>query len=337
MPSRDLIVVGASAGGVEALRAFVGGLPDGLAAAVAVVLHMPAGGTSALPAILRRSGPLPVVGAKHGMPLRTGRIHVAPPDHHLIVTDGAVRLSRRPTENGHRPSVDALFRSAAVARGPSVIGVVLSGTLDDGAAGMVAITSRGGLAVVQDPEDALYSGMPAAVLRNLHVEHVLPAAEMGVLLREVAGRPVADAGEPSDLLRKETALSADEAGAPRGEVSRMGTPSTFSCPDCHGTLTSLDADHTRFRCHVGHAWTAEALLEAQDTALERALWTALRTLEEKATLARRMGRAARARGSRPLVERYRATEVEASSAAEVLRSHLLSGAFVRHAHPEPDA
>ncbi|MFI9812847.1 chemotaxis protein CheB [Saccharothrix variisporea] len=336
MPSRDLIVVGASAGGVEALRAFVGGLPDDLPAAVAVVLHMPAGGTSALAAILDRSGPLPAVSARHGMPLRKGRVHVAPPDHHLIVTGGEVHLSHGPTENGHRPSVDALFRSAAVARGPAVVGVVLSGTLDDGAAGMVAITSRGGLAVVQDPEEALYSGMPNAVLRTVEVEHVLPAAKMGVVLREVVGGPVEDAGEPSDLLRKETALAADQAGAPPGEVSRMGTPSNFSCPDCNGTLVALDAEHTRFRCHVGHGWTAEALLDAQDAALEKALWTALRTLEEKATLARRMGRAAVARNSGPLVERYRAAEAEASSAAEVLRSHLLSGAFLRHTRVEPD-
>ncbi|NUT91608.1 MAG: chemotaxis protein CheB [Saccharothrix sp.] len=335
MPSRDLIVVGASAGGVEALRAFVAGLPGDLAAAVAVVLHMPAGGTSALAAILKRSGPLDVVSARHGMPLRKGRIHVAPPDHHLIVSDGQVHLSHGPTENGHRPSVDALFRSAAVARGPSVVGVVLSGTLDDGAAGMVAITSRGGMAVVQDPEEALYSGMPTAVMRHVEVAHVVSARKMGVVLRDVVGSPVEDVGEPSDLLRKESALAADHAGAPPGEVNRMGTPSSFSCPDCNGALIALDTDHSRFRCHVGHAWTAEALLDAKDAALEKALWTALRTLEEKATLARRMSRSAVARGSGSLVERYRSSAAEASSAAEVLRSHLLSGAFLRHTHAEP--
>lgn len=334
MPSRDLIVVGASAGGVEALRAFVAGLPEDLAAAVAVVLHVPARGTSALPAILDRSGPLPAVAARAGMALRRGRIHVAPPDHHLIVLDGAVHLSRGPTENGHRPSVDALFRSAALARGAGVIGVVLSGTLDDGAAGMVAISTRGGLAVVQDPEEALHPGMPNAVLRHVEVDHVLPAAKMGAVLREEVGSPVTDVGEAPELLRRESALTANATGAGPGEVEGMGTPSGFSCPDCGGALMALDDEHTRFRCHVGHGWTAEALLDAQDAALDKALWTALRALEEKASLTRRMRRSATARGSTVMVERCRQAETEAAGAADVLRSRLVAGSFTRSNPPE---
>ncbi|MBB5960212.1 two-component system chemotaxis response regulator CheB [Saccharothrix tamanrassetensis] len=333
MPTRDLIVVGASAGGVEALRAFVAGLPEDLEAAVAVVLHLPSGGTSALPAILDRSGPLPAVGARAGMPLRPGRIHVAPPDHHLLVVDGTAHLSHGPTENGHRPAVDALFRSAAAARGSGVIGVVLSGALDDGAAGMVAIANRGGLTVVQDPEEALYTGMPSAVMRHVSVDHVVSAGTMGALLKDEVGRRVPDGREPSEMLRREVVLTANDGGADPSEVRGMGTPSNFSCPDCSGTLVELDVEGSRFRCQIGHGWTADALLDAQDATLEKALWTALRTLEEKANLARRMRADAQKRGADAMVKRYQNSEQESTAAADVLRGHLMSGAFA----PNPQA
>jgi two-component system chemotaxis response regulator CheB len=335
MPTRDLIVVGASAGGVEALRAFAAGLPADLDAAVAVVLHLPAGGTSALAGILGRSGPLPAVTASAGMALRRGRIHVAPPDHHLLVVDGAAHLSHGPTENGHRPAVDALFRSAATAHGAGVIGIVLSGALDDGTAGMLAIAGRGGLTVVQDPDEALYGGMPSSVLRHLPVDHVLSAAKMGALLHDCVGLRVDTHDEPSDLVRRETAISAADGGVHSDEVNALGRPSSFSCPDCDGALVELDAAPKRFRCQVGHAWTGEALLDAQGATLEKAVWTALRTLEEKAVLARRMRGDASARGAELLVRRFQRTEEEASAAADVLRRHLLSGTFNRPVD-EPD-
>jgi two-component system chemotaxis response regulator CheB len=173
--TRDLVVVGASAGGVEALREFAAGLPGDLAASVLVVLHLPAGGTSALPAILSRSGPLPARSARTGMPMEHGVIYVAPPNHHLIVLDGQVALSHGPTENGRRPAINALFRSAAVTAGPRVTGVLLSGVLDDGVAGLVSIASRGGRTIAQDPAEALYPGMPRHAMQSLAVDHVLPA------------------------------------------------------------------------------------------------------------------------------------------------------------------
>lgn len=183
---RDLVVVGASAGGVEALQAFVAGLPADLPAAVLVVLHVPASGTSALPAILSRSGPLPAVSARTGAPLTHGVIQVAPPDRHLLVTDRKLALSDGPKEKGHRPSIDSLFRSAALAMGPAVSGVLMSGVLDDGVAGLAAIAARGGLAMVQDPEEALYPSMPVHALRRLAVDYVLPARDFGGMLAEVA-------------------------------------------------------------------------------------------------------------------------------------------------------
>jgi two-component system chemotaxis response regulator CheB len=172
---RELVVVGASAGGVEALRDFVGGLPEDFRAAVLIVLHLPAGGDSALPAILERSTTLPVAGAQHGEPLRRGPMRTPPPRE-------KIRLSRGPTENGHRPAIDTLFRSAAQARGSAVIGVVLSGSLDDGTAGLAMIKARGGLVAVQDPREALYRGMPDSAIARVSVDHVLPAGEMGEVL-----------------------------------------------------------------------------------------------------------------------------------------------------------
>jgi len=193
--NRDLIVVGASAGGVQALCAFAAGLPADLPAAVLVVLHLPAGATSFLAPILTRSGPLPAVVAGGGEPLRRGQIQVAPPDHHLLVMDAQVALSRGPTENGHRPSINALFRSAAVAAGPAVIGVQLSGVLDDGVAGLVAIAARGGLVMVQDPADALYSGMPEQAMRRVRPDYVLPAGGMGEALAKISESAVDEADD----------------------------------------------------------------------------------------------------------------------------------------------
>lgn len=324
---RDLVVIGASAGGVEALRQLVASLPKDLAAAVVVVLHMPAGGTSALPAILDRSGPLPASTAEDGGQLRNAHIYVARPDHHVVVEDGVLRLSKGPTENGHRPAVNTLFRSAALTRGPAVIGVVLSGALDDGTTGMVAIKQRGGTAVVQDPEDALYPSMPESVLQHVAVDHVLPIARIGSLLARLAGQHADTiATEPaSDTLRTEVAVSRDDSGAAHGDIPRIGSPTTLTCPDCAGSLVEISGDSVQYRCLVGHAWTADALMEAFGGSLERAMWTALRTLDEKASLAHRMVNVSKNAGRELVADRYVLQEEEALAAAEVLRKYLLRG------------
>jgi two-component system chemotaxis response regulator CheB len=312
---------------VEALRALASGLPADLPAAVLVVLHIPAGGASALPAILRRSGPLDAVPAADGVPLTPGLIQVAPPDHHLIVVEDRLRLSHGPTENGHRPAVDALFRSAATAAGPRVIGIVLSGVLDDGAAGLVSIVRRGGLVIVQDPADALYPGMPQSALRHVQADQVLPAAAIGSVLKRLVGEHVDldSAPPPSPLDVVESNIAAQQLQSPDYEGTAMARFSGFSCPDCQGNLLELDADGARYRCRVGHAWTADALLEQQSAGLERALWTALRTLEEKVSLARRLQANAIRRGSDSLGRRYLNTIEESESAAAVLRRFLLAG------------
>jgi two-component system, chemotaxis family, protein-glutamate methylesterase/glutaminase len=323
MAAHDIVVVGASAGGVEALTDLTGSLTSDLPAAVFVVLHLPATGTSALPEILGRNGPLPAAHVKDGEPIRPGRIYVAPPDHHVLVRTGHVHLSRGPRENGHRPAIDPLFRSAAREYGARVIGLVLSGALDDGTAGLLAIKSRGGTAVVQDPADALYPGMPGNALEHVEVDHVLAAATMGELLARLVADPAEPPPDaaPSDM-RVEVAMEGFSLEAMEG--GHPGRPSGFSCPDCNGVLWQIrDGGLERYRCRVGHAWSPESLLTQQSEALEAALWVALRSLEERAALARRLAEAARRRGYSITPTRFEEQAAEAQEAARLVRDLLL--------------
>jgi len=327
MARRDLVVVGASAGGVEALQTLLQGLPADLPAAVLVVLHMPSSARSALPEILDRICRLPVQQAVDGSPLAPGTVTVAVPDRHLLVADGRVRLSRGPRENGHRPAVDVLFRSAAHAAGRRVVSVVLSGSLDDGTAGMIAVRSRGGLGVVQDPDDAMYPSMPRHALEIAGADHVVPAEKMTTLLSELLAEEVdmVEQPEPSELMDVETAMAHLDPRALNAE-DRPGTPSGFGCPSCHGALFSItEGGMERFRCRVGHAWSPDALDAEQAQALEGALWMAIRGLEERAALSLRMGRRAEVRGHQISAATFRDRHDEAQQAAMVLRQLLLRG------------
>lgn len=333
MPDHDIVVVGASAGGVEALVQLAGSLPADLPAAVFVVLHVPSTGTSALPDILSRQGRLPATHAKDGEPIENGRIYVAPPDHHLLLRTGHVHLARGPRENGHRPAVDPLFRSAAREYATRVIGVVLSGALDDGTAGLVAIKARRGLAVVQEPTDALYPGMPGSVLAHVEVDHVLPAASIGALLARLTKEP---AGEPPGPAPADMKVEVDVEGfsleAMEGE--HPGKPSGFSCPDCNGVLWEIqDGQLERFRCRVGHAWSPESLLTHQSEGLEAALWIALRSLEERAALARRLAEPARRRGHLITATRFEEQAAEAQQAARLISNLLVDRANFATAWP----
>jgi two-component system chemotaxis response regulator CheB len=323
---RDLVVIGASAGGVEALRVLLGSLPPDFPAAVLVVLHMPPTGRSALAEILARSGSLPVVRAESGAALQPGTVTAAVPDHHLMVVGDRVLLSRGPRENGHRPAVDVLFRTAARSAGSRVVAVVLSGALDDGTAGMIAVRERGGVGVAQDPGDAIYASMPTHAIEVADADHVAPVDTMGALLTDLVTEEIAAAGPAvTELMDKEAAMAEFEAAA-LSDDDRPGTPSGFGCPSCHGALfTIAEGGMERYRCRVGHAWSPEALAAEQSEALEGALWMALRGLEERAALSLRMGVRARQRGHAHTAETFRLRHDEAQEAALLIRSLLRRG------------
>lgn len=335
MARRDLVVVGASAGGVEALRVLLGGLPPDFAAAMLVVLHMPRAGRSALPEILDRSCLLPVHRAVDGAPLRPGTVTVAVPDSHLMVVGDRLLLSRGPRENGHRPAVDVLFRTAARAAGPRVVAVVLSGALDDGTAGMIAVRQRGGVGVAQEPEDAIYASMPTHAIEVASADHVAPVAKMGSLLVDlVTEETTAAAPAVSGLMDKEAAMAEFDAAA-LSDDDRPGTPSGFGCPSCHGALfTITEGGMERYRCRVGHAWSPEALAAEQSEALEGALWMALRGLEERAALSLRMGQRAQERGHTHTARTFRQRHDEAQEAALLIRRLLQSGELDGGALPD---
>jgi two-component system chemotaxis response regulator CheB len=313
---RDVVVVGASAGGVETLGRLVASLPADLPAAVLVVLHVLAGGRSVLGDILARAGRLPSAAAVDGTKLETGRIYVAPPDHHLLLQDGVVRLSRGPRENGHRPSIDLLFRSAAQSYGPRVIGVVLSGLLDDGAAGLRAIKERGGAAVVQSPDDALYPAMPRNAIAATEIDAIVPLDQMAETLARLLAEPaeaVEAAGAAADPIEAPPALAA----------MLEGTLTGLTCPECGGALWEThDGPVQRFSCHVGHSYSVESMVSEQGRALESALWGALRALEERADLLRRLAQ----RSSGVTRRRFDHRALEADEHADRLRDTLLAAA-----------
>lgn len=317
--------MGASAGGVEALRTVVAGLPPDLAAPVVVVLHIPRTSPSALPGILDRAGPLPAVVAEHCRRLRNGVVHVAPADHHVLIEGGVLRLSTGPTQNGHRPAIDPLFRSAAAEHGAHAIGVVLSGTRDDGAAGLAAIAARGGTAIVQDPEEAHYAAMPANALRQVPGALVHPAGAIGALLgwlTEAAGPvPPADPARDDELLATETNVAA--TGRPTTDELPQARPSAFSCPSCHGVLFELPGHPApRFRCRVGHAWSPASLQDGQSEAVHDALWVAVRALEEKAAMQERLAARAAPRGRAQSAAGYRERAARTRAQAEQVRALL---------------
>src|SRR3954454_14393461 len=247
-----LVVIGASAGGLDVLQQLVRGFPPDLPAAVLVVVHLQPGPDSALPKVLARSGPMPALHPRNGDPLRAGQIVVAPPDRHLLVHDSRVRLSRGPRVNRQRPAIDVLFRSAASAYGPGVVAVVLSGALDDGAAGAAAIAAQDGAVLVQDPEEARVTGMPRAVLAAVRRARARPAAELGSAV--------------SDLVRRPFPTADGCAAVPDGPTATTdrGVPAAVGCPECQGGMfEAVREGAVAYVCHVGHAWSAQTLLDAE--------------------------------------------------------------------------
>jgi two-component system chemotaxis response regulator CheB len=283
-----IIVVGASAGGIEALRQLAAGLTADLAAPVCVVLHSAPQSPGVLDTILSRAGPLPAVAAVSGRRLQPGRIYVAPPDRHLLVEPGVVRLTRGPRENRFRPAIDPLFRSAAQVYGPGTIGVILSGNLDDGTAGLWAVKQLGGSTIVQHPDDALFPSMPLSAIANVRVDHIVPVDRIGELLLQLTSDPTgAPAAAPAPAHLDIEVNIAKEQNALDAGLKEIGQPSAFACPECHGVLLELkEGGRTRFRCHTGHAYSISSLLAEVNERIEESLWGAVRALEEGGMLLR---------------------------------------------------
>ena len=296
MLRRDIVVIGASAGGVQALRVLAAELRADFAAAVCVVLHIGAH-ESTLPALLEAAGPLPAAHACSGHALRPGRILVAPPDHHLVLQGDTVQLTRGPKEHHTRPAVDPLFRSAALSLGPRVIGVLLTGGLDDGTAGLQAIKQCGGLVVVQDPLDAEDPSMPGAALQAVEVDHCVPLARIAPLLVELVRQtvPAAAAAPPPRLVHEHLAGLGGENTM--DELEQVAVPSTLVCPDCKGTLWEINGSRPpRYLCHTGHGFSLRSLAAVQQEATENALWSAVRALQEKELLLRKVAALERSAG-----------------------------------------
>ncbi|GAB1538637.1 chemotaxis protein CheB [Scytonema sp. NUACC21] len=328
MPGHDIIVVGASAGGVEALTYLVKNLPDDLDAAIVIVLHVPSHSNSVLPRILARAGNLPAAHAKDGELISPGRIYIAPPDYHLLVKPGYLQLSRGPRENNHRPAIDPLFRTAARAYGGRVIGVILTGVLDDGTAGLKAVKMRKGVAVVQDPDDAMYSGMPLSAIENIdNIDFVVALSDIPSTLVNLVNTPVEVEAENS--VPNEVEFESDLAEMNMEALNndnKPGKPSPFACPDCGGTLWDLSkGDLLRFRCRTGHAFSAVSLQAKQSDAVEDALWIALRALEEKAALTRRMAQRMRDRNQVLSAKRLEDEAIDVQERATVIHNLLSQG------------
>jgi two-component system chemotaxis response regulator CheB len=283
-----IVVMGASAGGVAALEAAIAALPAGFRAPVLIVLHIGPAQKSLLPEILSRIGLNPAVAATHGDTLAPGRIYVAVADHHLAVDGERIVVTRGPKENRARPSVDVLFRSAAYHFGSRVIGVVMSGSLADGSSGLYAIKRLGGVAVIQAPDDAVYSSMPLNALRRVDIDYALPAADIGLLLTALVDQPAG--AEPLDAehyrqeLKADIEISAADSPFEKG-LMEQAEPSPYTCPECHGVLFRIKEGQTdRFRCHTGHGYSTGALVEHAAELVEATLWQALKTLQETSAL-----------------------------------------------------
>jgi two-component system chemotaxis response regulator CheB len=319
-----LIVIGASAGGIRALLRLTAELPEALPAAVLIVQHIGAH-RSILPEMLGQRCRLPVAHPFDGEPLQAGIVRIAPPDEHMSVDGGRIRLGRGPKEHHARPAIDPLFRSAAVDLGPAVVGVILTGMLDDGTPGLAAIKALGGTTVVQDPADAEFASMPESALRYVEVDHTVPLATMAPLLASLAAEPVAPAPAARREQAEESALDHEQAVAlGQGDVvahlSAIAEPSMFACPECHGGLWKLfDARPERYRCHTGHAYTLRTLQRAMADTSDEASWNAVRALQERTLVLRRMEAVERYNGNIGVAARIAEVREQLERQVDVLR------------------
>ena len=334
MPGHEIIVIGASAGGVEAVRELVASLPSGLPAAIFIVIHIPPHTTSFMPEIINRvqkqhnGRSLRAVHPQNGELIQHGRIYIAPPDYHMLIKPGYISLVQGPHENGTRPAVDPLFRTAAKAYKRRVVGVVLTGMLDDGTAGLIDVKELGGVAVVQDPNDAQYEGMPKSAIQQVDADYILPLSSIAPVLVRLAHEPAIEEGEKLMTDDRELEIEPDiiELDGAALRLSSPGTNTNITCPDCGGVLSQLhERDLLQFRCQIGHAWSVSSLQAEHFKQVEQALWEAIRTLEERAKLMHQMAKNADSKNRSFSAKRYQMLGQEAEQRSDMLRQVLFQG------------
>lgn len=334
--TKDIVVIGGSAGSSAPLKQLLAGLPADLPASVCISTHMPAHSPSLLAEVLSGASRLPVSQAVDGQPIECGHVYVAPPDRHMLLMDGTIRLGAGPRENMVRPSIDPMFRSAALSFGSRVVGVVLSGMLNDGSAGLHSIKATGGTAIVQHPLDAEVDQMPLAALEAVDVDYVAPAADLSELLVSLASTAAGASPRPTEALRLEVEIA---AGARLGSenLMRLARPSALSCPDCHGVLSEVSEGRPlRYRCQIGHGYTAETLAAHIDE-VDEAIRVAMRVMEERVTLVDRMAQDARSSGRAAVAELYEARGEEYRRYAATLREAAVASLRLGRAPREQDS
>lgn len=315
-----IIVIGGSSGALESLIPLARGLPANADAAVFVVFHTPPSSGSRLDRVLARVCDLPVHYAIDGESIRAGEMYLAPPDRHLIFEGGTVRLTQGPKENRFRPAIDPLFRTAAREHGSRVIGVILSGGQSDGAAGLAEIKKAGGVALVQDPAHSLVPALPEAAIARTRVDHVLTARDMADVVADLVGRTP----PPEEVPMEPERDTAEVGGHDIHHAKDLGEPTPFTCPDCGGTLwMTQGGDLLQFRCHVGHRFNGDGLESAQSEEVERALWVAMRALEESAELRRRMARHAKEHDMEAIAASYDDQAADSEQKAAAIRRVLM--------------
>lgn len=331
-----IIVIGGSAGSINALLQLLGEFPADLHAAVFIVVHINRQSNSQLASVLQRSSRLPVSFAADRHPIQPARIYIAPPDYHLFVEADRMRLIRGPLENNMRPAIDVLFRSAAVAHRDLVVGVLLSGLLDDGVIGLEAIKRCGGKAIVQSPEEALFSEMPKNAIAAVEIDYIVGIQQMYDCLLQCLNQPPHSTPEPpQDLITESQMVRTVMASA--DAMSQIGEMVAQSCPACGGPLWQVkSAPILQHRCHIGHSFTSQALIDAQAKNAEEALWVALRTLEERSRLLERISKDFQQKGTQKLSKMYHQLAQEASDHANSIRSLLSSLRQPRTATEDPD-
>jgi len=337
MIAKRVVVIGASACGIDALRVLVSGIPEALPAAICIVIHTSPESPGVLAEILNRLTALPVSQACDGQRLEAGHIYVAPPDRHLVIEPGRLRVTKGPREHRFRPAIDPMFRSAAQVFGPNAIGIVLTGNLDDGVAGLGTIKKLGGKAIVQDPSEALFSSMPLQALTHVNVDHVVPLAHMPRLLVELTSNVPGEAELPPVPRHIEVEVNIAKEHNPRAAgLEEVGTPSLYACPESHGVLLEIDDDgRIRFRCHTGHAYSLESLLAAINEGIEKVMSAAMRSIEEGSLLMQDIGTQLKRRNRRDESARMMEASDRAKQQAEAIRQLILERDVVPMASDEP--